>query len=151
MEGDVEEVTIAHGRHDIGRGVPEDIWRHGAPLTDRQQKLLDKLPEYDSRVTVPKSEVSMMDLAALTAKTNVEFAMFTKNGERLVLRGDMGHVNIDVKAAEELNRQGYKWSGHTHIGSNRVPSANDKTILACFTQKNSVVYNALGKRTVFGI
>jgi len=93
----------------------------------------------------------MTDLAALTAKTNVEFAMFTKREERLIVRGGAGHVNIDVKAAKELNRQGYRWSGHTHIGTNRVPSFGDKVILACFTQKDSVVYNALGKHTVFGI
>jgi len=141
----VDEVTIAHGRHDTGRGVPEDIWRHGTPLTNRQQELLDRLPDYDSRVTVRKNEVTMTDLAALTAKTNVEFAMFTKKGERLIIRGNAGHVNIDVNAAKELKRRGYKWSGHTHTGNNLVPSADDQVILECFSQKTSVLCNALGE------
>jgi hypothetical protein len=36
------------------------------------------------RVTVKKGDVSMIDLAALTAKEQVEFAMFTRGSERLI-------------------------------------------------------------------
>jgi len=85
-------------------------------------------------------------LAALTAKTNVEFAMFTKDGERLIIRGNAEHVNIDANAAKELSRQGYKWSGHTHTGNNCMASVEDAAILGCFEQKTSVLYNAFGKR-----
>ena len=68
---------IEQGRTD-GIGEPWAITRHGKPLNDRQQALLDRLPEYDSRATVDKGDVSMTDLAALTAKTGDEFAMFTQ-------------------------------------------------------------------------
>jgi len=141
--------TIAHGPHDIGRGVPADIWLHDTPLTNRQQALLDRLPEYDSRVTVRKSDVSMTDLAALTAKTNVEFAMFTRGAKRLMIRGDAGHVNVSPFYATFLHTQGYRWSGHTHIEDNLVASAGDKNVLRQFSQNWGVIYNAKGDFNTF--
>jgi hypothetical protein len=132
-----------------GVGRPDDIARHGRPLNARQQRLLDKLPKYNSRVTVRKSDVSMIDLAALTAQENVEFAMFTRGPERLIVRGDRYSVNIHPLDATVLNARGYKWSGHTHVGSYLVASIGDKTILKQFNQKRSVVYNSLGKYNRF--
>jgi hypothetical protein len=132
-----------------GVGRPDDIARHNKPLNNRQQRLLDKLPRFDSRTTVKKSDVSMIDLAALTAKENAEFAMFTRGPERLVIRGDMWHVNIGTSEAAELNTRGYKWSGHTHIGSNLVVSIGDKKVLRQFDQKYSVIYNSFGKHQTF--
>jgi len=140
--GDVNEVTITHGRHDIGRGVPEDIWRHDAPLTNRQQELLDELPDYDSRVVVDKEDISMNDLSALTAKANVEFAMFTRGAERLVIRGDAGRVNINPNSAADLSALGYRWSGHTHPGGDKTvlrPSDGDRAVLSAFNQSTSVL------------
>jgi hypothetical protein len=138
---------IEQGRTD-GVGEPWAIVRHGKPLNDRQQALLDKLPEYDSRVTVNKSDVSMTDLAALTAKTGDEFAMFTRGSERLIVRGDFEHVNIDAERASEMNARGYKWSGHTHTKS-IVPSEGDKLILKRFNQSRSSIYNAEGQYNDF--
>jgi hypothetical protein len=132
-----------------GVGRPDDIARHKRPLNNRQQRLLDKLPEFDSRVTVRKSDVSMIDLAALTAKEDVEFAMFTRGPERLIVRGDNRSVKINRFDAAKLNACGYKWSGHTHIGDYLFPSHGDKDVLRSFAQKRSVIYNAMGKRYIF--
>jgi hypothetical protein len=112
-----------------GVGSPEAVARHGRPLNNRQRRLLNKLPWYDSRVTVKKSDVSMIDLAALTAQENVEFAMFTRGPERLIVRGDRYHVNINPFDAAVLNARGYKWSGHTHIGGWLMESEGDMIIL----------------------
>jgi hypothetical protein len=132
-----------------GVGRPDDIARHNRPLNKRQQRLLDKLPRFDSRATVKKSDVSMMDLAALTAKENVEFAMFTRGPERLIVRGDRGSVKINRFDAAKLNAQGYKWSGHTHVGNNLLESSGDVEVLKFFNQKYSVIYNSFGKRNRF--
>lgn len=64
-----------------GKGNPNAILIFGIKLNNRQQELLDALPEFDSRITVPKSSVNMSDLSAMTAKTGDEFAMFTKGSE----------------------------------------------------------------------
>jgi hypothetical protein len=125
----------------------------GVELSVRQQSLLDKLPEYNSRVVVKKNEVSMTDLAALTAKTNVEYAMFTKGHERLVIRGDVKRVNITTEDAAMLSAQGYKWSGHTHVGLYNgwelCASNGDYDVLSMFNQKESVLYNVKGEYRTF--
>ena len=136
-----------------GVGVPSDIYRHDRPLNSRQQRLLDALPEYNCRVVVGKDDVSMNDLSALTAKEGVEFAMFTRGQERLVVRGDARHVNVTEASAAELNAQGYKWSGHTHVGDTKMHllrSAGDRAVLKAFVQPISVIYNSIGEYKTFG-
>lgn len=133
-------------------GNPSAITHFDVSLNKRQQKLLDKLPEYDSQVVVPKKSVSMKDLSALTAKTGVEYAMFTKGNERMIVRGNSANVNIDSKAAQELVKEGYKWSGHTHPGTNPnalQASSGDYNILKLFGQASSVIYNSLGEYYIF--
>jgi hypothetical protein len=132
--------------HD-GKGNPNGIIHLGKPLSGCQRELLEALPEYDSRVTVPKSAVNMADLSALTAATGDEFAMFTKGGERLIIRGSVCEVNIDISQAENLARQGYRWSGHTHPGTDMYclqASTGDYEILGCFNHCTSVIYNSKG-------
>ena len=133
-------------------GSPSAITHFDVTLNKRQQKLLDKLPENDSQITVPKKSVNMKDLSALTAKTGVEYAMFTKGSERLIIRGNSARVNIDSAAAKELVKLGYKWSGHTHPGTNPnalQASTGDYNILKAFGQDSSVIYNSLGEYYIF--
>ena len=135
-----------------GKGNPNAILQFGVSLNNRQMDLLEHLKEYDSRHTVPKKEVNMSDLAALTAYTGDEFAMFTKGGNRLVIRGDYRSVNIDVDAAEKLAKEGFRWSGHTHPGTDFLcmqPSDGDYAILSSFKQSNSVIYNSKGDFRTF--
>jgi len=139
---------IEQGRTD-GVGKPWAIRRHDKPLNDRQQAVLDKLSSYDSRVIIDKGDVSMTDLAALTAKTGDEFAMFTQGSRRLIVRGNADIVNITPEKAAEMSALGYKWSGHTHVGS-LVASKGDKRVLNAFkNQKTSVIYNEIGEKSRF--
>ena len=138
-------------RHN-GKGNPNAINIFGAELNNRQKLLLEKLPEFDSRTIVPKDSVNMADLAALTAETGDEFAMFTKRSDRLIIRGNEKKVNIDVDAAEQLAKEGYRWSGHTHPGIDFIamqPSDGDYAILDCFKQESSVIYNSKGDFRTF--
>jgi hypothetical protein len=144
---------IEQGRHNTGQGRPSAILHTDSPLTVRQQALLNDLPGYDSRVTVKKNDVSMKDLSALTAMAGVEFAMFTRKNERLIVRGDAAHVNITQDDATALNAQGYRWSGHTHVGLHGgwelSASEGDYYVLSEFNQKESVIYNTMGKYKTF--
>ena len=138
-------------RHN-GKGNPNAINIFGAELNNRQKQLLEKLPDFDSRTIVPKDSVNMADLAALTAETGNEFAMFTKRSDRLIIRGNEKMVNIDVDAAEQLAKEGYRWSGHTHPGMDFIamqPSDGDYAILDCFKQESSVIYNSKGDFRTF--
>ena len=136
-----------------GKGNPNAIIQIGYPLNTRQQRLLNALPGYDSRFNFKKSDVSMKDLAALTAETGDEFAMFTRNGRRLVIRGNPAKVNITVEDATQLSKDGYRWSGHTHPGLDEltlIPSEGDKMVLREFAQECSCIYNSKGQYYVFG-
>ncbi len=139
-------------QRNTGRGKPGAVFHFDVALNTRQQALLNSLPEYNSRVTVSKSEVSMADLAAMTAKTGDEFAMFTKAGERLIIRGNSYRVEITQEEAYQMGIDGYVWSGHTHPGNSvnvLQPSAGDYIILNQFNQESSVIYNSVGKYFIF--
>lgn len=154
---DVTEATISDIDSPIeqkhsGKGNPNAIVHFDVELNNRQNELLNALPEYDSRVTVSKTAVNMTDLSALTAKTGDEFAMFTKGNERLVIRGNSYKVNINVEQAKSLAAKGFKWSGHTHPGTDinvLIASTGDKEILNCFPQSISVIYDSTGRFRTF--
>lgn len=135
-----------------GKGNPNAINTFGVELNNRQKELLDKLPDYDCKILVPKASVNMADLSALTAKTGHEFAMFTKNNERLIIRGNEKKVNINIDDAKQLAKEGYRWSGHTHPGMDILviqPSDGDYAILNCFKHNMSVIYNSKGEFRTF--
>lgn len=131
-------------QRNTGKGNANAVLTFGADLNNRQKKLLSDLPDYDSRLTVPKKSVKMSDLSALTAHTGDEFAMFTKGGERLIIRGNNIKVEIHKSDAMMLAESGYRWSGHTHPGTDfqcLTASSGDMDILACFKHTRSVIYN----------
>lgn len=135
-----------------GKGNPNAILHFDTELNNRQSKILEQLPEYDSRIIVDKNAVSMIDLSALTAKTGDEFAMFTKGSERLIIRGNAYIVNINIESAKALASQGYRWSGHTHPGFDEnclQASDGDYDILDCFSQTESVIFNSKGDFQTF--
>lgn len=135
-----------------GKGNPNAVLTFDVPLNNRQSAILARLGDYDSRVTVSKKDVNMADLAAFTAKTGHEFAMFTKGNERLIVRGNGVKVEIDLEQAAELAAAGYRWSGHTHPGDTincLMPSPGDKAVLAAFKQDVSVIYNSKGQFATF--
>lgn len=148
----ISSIELPIEQKHTGKGNPNAIVTFDMPLNNRQRKLLERLPEYDSRIIVPKKSVNMADLSALTAKTGDEFAMFTKGNERLVIRGNSYMVNIGVEMAEILAADGYKWSGHTHPGTDSYcmqASTGDMDILRRFKQEMSVVYNSKGVFSTF--
>ncbi len=148
----IESIDSPIEQRHTGKGNPNAILHFSAPLNNRQQQILAQLPEYDSHVIVSKKAVSMSDLAALTANTGDEFAMFTRHSKRLVIRGNSTRVNVDVDQATELAASGYRWSGHTHPGTDMnclLASPGDVAILSCFSQDRTTIYNSKGAHLEF--
>ena len=130
---------------------PVDVTFGNKELSERQQRILEALPGFGSQAIVKKRDVSMLDLAALTAKTGDEFAMFTRKGDRLIMRGDNDTVPINEKTAMKLRDDGFRWSGHTHPGfseTNLIASDGDIKVLKAFGQKRSALYNATGNQVL---
>lgn len=139
-------------QRNTAKGNPNAILIFDRPLNNRQQKLLDKLPGYDSSIVVSKKNVNMRDLSALTAVTGDEFALFTKGKKRLIIRGNSRGVNVDITKANELSKNGFKWSGHTHPGVDFLSmqiSDGDISIWECFEQNNVAIYNSKGDYRIY--
>lgn len=135
-----------------GKGNPNAVLTFRIELNNRQKQLLERLPYFNSRLTVNKDKVNMTDLSAMTAQTGHEFAMFTKGTERLIIRGNEHMVQIDIDEAMLLAENGYRWSGHTHPGTDFLcmqPSDGDYAVLNCFSQNNSVIFNSKGDFRTF--
>ena len=88
---------------------PVDITFGEKDLNRKQQKILDSLPKYGDSVIVKKRDASMIDLAALTAKTGDEFAMFTRKGERMIVRGNSEQIPLSMENILDLRNAGYRW------------------------------------------
>lgn len=139
-------------QRNTGKGSPNAMLHFDRPLNNRQMRLLDQLPAFDSRVTVRKKDVNMRDMAALTAQTGDEYALFTRKGKRLVIRGSVSMTNIDEQMAREMAAAGWRWSGHTHPGTDLFclySSEGDRLVLEAFGQETSVIYNSLGQWLTF--
>lgn len=96
----------------------------------------------------------MNDLAALTAKTGDEFTVFTRGGERIIVRGTSSGVNMSIDELTTLKSEGWKWSGHTHPGTsdlvlNASGHPGDRMVLEIFEQERSLILNSRGARNVF--
>lgn len=140
--------TVESRKSEKGRSAA--VYHYGSDLNTRQKKILSNLEEYDSRYTVKKSDVNMSDLSALTAYTGVEFGLFTKGGERLIIRGNSRHINITEADAIEMANDGYKFSGHTHVEPNDLTASDgDYAILKAFKMTRSVIYDSVGNFCTF--
>ena len=139
-------------QRNTGKGNPSAILHFDRPLNNRQQRLLALLPEVDSRATVKKQAVSMRDLSALTAHTGAEYAMFTRKGERMLVRGNPYETRISEEDLKKMHAEGWRWSGHTHPGTTSsclLSSSGDKAVLRIFGQQYSCIYNSVGMWEIF--
>ena len=140
-------------QRNTGKGNPGAMLHFDRPLNRRQQRIADALKDYNSKVILRKRDVNLKDIAALTAKTNVEYALFTRKGERMVIRGGADHVYITPETAHSMAADGWRWSGHTHPGTDpnvKIASPGDVEVLKAFGQTYSVILDSTGKYEVFG-
>ncbi|GKX50336.1 RHS repeat domain-containing protein [Budvicia aquatica] len=118
-------------------------------LSVPQAEILAQLPEFGSTVIVPKGQFGQNDLAALSAATGDEFAMFTVGGRRMIMCGDEFTIPIGETEAKALAAQGWRWSSHVHPDGALGPSEGDIHIIKFFTNKKSTISDPYGKRGMF--
>ena len=98
------------------------------------------------------SNFGQRDLVALTAATGDEFAMFSVGGRRLIIRGNHTSVPVTPEMGRELARQGWRWSSHTHPGSelNVLRSSDgDRVVLGAMEQVMERPVSILLKSRIF--
>ncbi|WP_221928398.1 LysM peptidoglycan-binding domain-containing protein [Pseudomonas kilonensis] len=142
------ELTIAAN---TATGQPAAISRGFGTLNSRQASILEELPEFGSN-TIAHKAFGQRDLAALTAATGDEFAMFSTGGRRLIFRGDVGSVPISPEMASRLSDRGWRWSSHTHPGFEAGvlrSSPGDQAVLRATGRNQSAIFNSMGQRGIF--
>jgi hypothetical protein len=142
----------------IAAGTPSEIaWGYGQ-VSKRQHAILSQLPETLSQTTLRKGDIGVTDIAALTAQTGDEFALFTRGSQRLVIRGNANGVPLLPEEIVALREQGFRWSAHSHPGTRDVVldasgyyrgKSGDRYVLELMQQQRSMIINSAGNRSVF--
>ncbi|MBZ4416289.1 RHS repeat-associated core domain-containing protein [Myxococcus sp. RHSTA-1-4] len=133
-------------------GNPAAIVRGMGELSPIQHSVLTQLNDAGTQTLISKRLFGSNDLAALTAATGDEFAMFTTGGRRLLVRGTADSVPISPAIAAQLRAKGWRWSAHTHPGiSTNVlrSSVGDRAVLEAMDGSQSAILNSLGERRLF--
>ncbi|MCA9088359.1 MAG: hypothetical protein KDA90_06950 [Planctomycetaceae bacterium] len=128
----------------VTNGPAGAMFDSAKPLTSSQRSLLGNLQSAGAEVIVGKKFVSMNDLRNLTLHTGDEFAMLTRGGERMIVRGNGGKIpTLNADRAAQLSGQGWRFSGHTHTpGFQAVRSQGDINVLRAFGQRQSAIWGA---------
>ena len=139
----------------ISASTPAEIAWGAGELSSRQTAMLDVLPKTGSELKLHKSGINPTDIAALTAYTGKEFAIFTRGSQRLVIRGNSINMGLEIEDLKLLQEQGFKFSAHTHPTNTTFEryilnaSGGDRLALKIFKQERSLILDSLGRRNIF--
>lgn len=105
-----------------------------------------QLSQSGSYAFFPKNAVSMRQLRTLTKYTGDEYSLFTRGGQRLVIRGGGSNVKVSPQMYSELIAGKYgRLSGHTHPpGYSLGAGPGDQPFLRELGQKQSGIWGDSG-------
>ena len=121
--------------------------RAGSFDLDRRHKfLLDKVPKVGDYVEVKAHQVELRDLAALTAYTGDEFAIFSSKSKKIIIHGTKSRWSIPNELYAEIRRKKLIWEGHSHPTTDNIgASPEDRATLKRLTwQKKSSIIDLVG-------
>lgn len=120
-------------------------------LRREQKKLLEQVPEVGDWTKLRKKQVSVKDLAALTASTGHEFAVFTGKSSKILIHGTSKSWHIPHDAWEVIKSNQYEWTAHSHPTMTKITvSPEDRETLKLFTwQEKSTIIDLKGNTKEF--
>lgn len=120
-------------------------------LERRHRFLLDKIPKAGTWARIKNHQASLEDLAALTAFTGDEFALFSAKGHKIIFHGKRIRWNLPNDAFEEICAKKMVWEGHSHPHpGDLMPSDADRKTLKLLTwQKRSTIIDVEGSTKTF--
>lgn len=155
---DIKYFSIS--RRNTTTGKPQQIYTiQFAKLQNKQERLVEacnrvgrsKLIFINKRKV--KIKIRMIDLAAMTAMTGVEYQLFERPDKYILVMGDSVGINISERDMLGIINGRYKWVGHTHPGDQAnclTPQDQDFDVLDMLRQGSSSIYNQIGSFYVFG-
>ena len=132
----------------------QSIGRNLGRLSETDSAILSQIEARFSWAQVPVESADIYTLAALTAETGDEFAMFARNNVKIVLHGasaDGRAWSIPEDLARRIFDEQLRWTGHSHpTTENLQPSVDDRKTLRLFTwQEKSDIVDLHGKTISF--
>lgn len=115
-------------------------------LRKKQKEVLKKVPKAGDWNYFRNKEVDIKDLAALTAATGDEFALFAGKNGKIVIHGNSMKWNIPEEAWNEIKNNQMIWIAHSHPTITKLrESPEDIETLKLFTwQKKSSIIDLQG-------
>jgi hypothetical protein len=116
-------------------------------LRSSDEAILQKLQKTGDWITIQSTEADLYTLGALTSRTGVEFASFSKQGTKIIVRGNTVQTFVPTDAARMIFGNQMCWDGHSHpTTGNLDASDNDRqTLKESFTwQKKSYIIDMEG-------
>lgn len=120
---------------------------HGkVSLKKHQENILNRFSNGSIFVEMKKRDVKLDDLAALTATTGTEFALFTKGKNVILLKGSYSSCTIPASLLQRLTEEQWIFTGHSHPTTTKImASGADRNVLKRFTwQKKSYIIDLNG-------
>lgn len=124
----------------------ENLRSGNVHLNRRHKDIIKEIPSKGDWSYFAPNKVELKDLAALTAATKDEFALFS-NGERAIIIHGATNWNIPESAWTEIERQKLVWVGHSHPPTVNVAASDQdrETLRKFFTwQEKSAIIDILG-------
>lgn len=120
-------------------------------LRSRQKKVFSAIPNVGDWAELRNKQISIEDLAALTAYTGHEFALFGDEQSKVVVHGGASSWNIPYKLWEKIQKEQLVWIAHSHPTFERLTSsAEDRKTLKLFTwQTKSIIIDLNGNQIEF--
>ena len=103
-------------------------------LRREQKKLFEQVPEVGNWTKRRKKQVSLRNLAALTASTGHEFVVFTGKTSKILVHGTSKSWHIPHDAWEIIKENQYEWTAHSHPTMTKIiVLPEDRETLKLFT------------------
>ncbi len=125
----------------------ENVLSGKVRLNRRHKDIIRQIPSKGDWTYMSTDKVELKDLAALTAATKDEFALFTGRGKALVVHGGT-HWNLPESAWKEIEANRLVWVGHSHPTTVNVRASIEdrRTLRMYFTwQEESAIIDMKGK------
>lgn len=120
-------------------------------LKTRHKRMLEMTSEPLSWAQFKSKSVHIRDIAALTAATGDEYAIFQRGGKKILLRGKGSIWRIPQELQKKILDEQWSWDSHSHpIMGVPYSSSEDRRTLRLFTwQTKSTIINLRGETLEF--
>lgn len=132
----------------------QQVFRNAAKLSEADARILETIAERFSWTEVPTEAADIYTLAALTARTGDEFAMFARGNVKIIMHGASANGmpwTLPNDLARRVFDEQLRWTGHSHPTTMDLKASDDdrKTLAVFKWQKKSTIVDLTGKTISF--